>query len=180
MQIKITPMEALAIIMIFVTIGFLIGSNFLMFRKEKIPSVKLTSLDGTEFYSNQVISNSEPVIVVFWNPSETDFMWQFNQMLEAREEILGNDHATIIAICDTPLRQNRGLHREIKNYLSDTKPDIEVYIDPKGKMRKKLEIPQVPYTMVFNQGSNDIQYFGYRIYNSEKTFEIGKPDFAID
>jgi len=180
MQIKITLMEVFAIIMLFVTIGFLIGSNFLIFQKGKIPSVKLTSIDGTEFYSHQVINSNEPVIVVFWKPSITDFKWQFNQMLEAREEILDNHHARIIAICDAPLNKNNELRREINNYMIDTKPEIEIYIDPKGKMRKKLDIPQVPYTMVFNQGSNEIQYFGYRIYNGEETFKMRKPDFAID
>ncbi len=179
-QIKITPMEILAIVMLFVTIGFLIGSNFLIFQKEKIPSVKLVSVDGTEFYSNKVINSNEPVIVVFWKPSQTDLTWQFEQMLEAREEIMRGKPARIVAVYDSPLNRKPGLQWAIRNYLNDEKPDIEVYFDRKAKMRKALGIPQVPYTMVFNEGSHEIQYFGFKIYNENEPFETVKQRFAID
>ncbi len=174
-------MEALAIIMLFLTIGFLVGSNFLIFQKGKIPSVKLTSIDGTEFYSDHVISDGEPVIVVFWKPSETDLNWQFEQMLEAREQIMGDKQARIVAIYDSPFGHNYQLNREIKDCLNSiNRPDIEIYFDGKGKMRKKLGIPQVPYTMVYDRGCNEIQYFGFKIYNNENSFEINKPGFAVD
>jgi len=173
-------MEALVILMLFLTIGFLIGSNFLITEKENVPSVKLSSLEGTTINARNLINDDKPIIVVFWEPSEKNFRGQFEQMMEAREQIMGKKQARIVAIYDNPQSNSPLLKQDLKQYLEKNNMNIEVYIDKHGKMRSEMNIPEVPYTMVFGQNQSiNFHYFGLKINNSHVSFEARQPKFII-
>lgn len=174
-------MEILTILVLFLSIGFLIGSNFLLDSNENIPSVKLSNLNGSTTNSQTIISGNQPIIVVFWKPSESTFADQFAQMLEARKQIMGQKQSKIIAICENADQISTKLKQEMKQYLMEGKTDIEVYIDKFGDMRSELHIPEVPFTMVFDKDQKmDFNFFGLNLSYRKKQLNGNHTNLVIE
>jgi len=122
------------------------------------PTTRLLTLDGTSINSSEILHQNVTTIIVFWKSYEQKCCEQISLMIEAKEKLSEITVVNIVAICT----DTEGLSSRIKPLVSGKDWDIDVYIDRNGDLRRAMNIPSTPFTLIFDEAKNLIcEYNGY-------------------
>jgi len=119
-------------------------------QHKTLPNVELYSLDGKKVSASMITNNGQPMIVVFWKTNIKECYNQLDLINEVYEDYLEEKNVKVIAICVDCI----GNAQHIKPFVYGHDLNIEVYIDRNGNFKRSMNIPSVPYAILYDQKMN--------------------------
>jgi len=146
-------------------VAIFLGNTYLINAQSSgLPTTRLLTLDGTSINSSEILHQDVTTIIVFWRSYEKKCCEQINLMIEAKEKLEEIANVNIVAICN----DTEGLSSRIRPLVSGKDWDINVYIDRNGDLTRAMNIPSMPFTLVFDEEKSLIcEYNGYCAWADE-------------
>ncbi|MCD4732589.1 MAG: redoxin domain-containing protein [Bacteroidales bacterium] len=113
----------------------------------KLPAVELFTLDGIQINTAYISNDNMPMILVFFKTYDNECCENLYAICEAHEEMLAEKGVKMIAICIDCV----GKIEHVKPFVYGHGLDIEVYVDKNGDLKRKMGIPDAPYTILYDQ-----------------------------
>ena len=113
----------------------------------KLPAVDLFTLDGIRINTASISNDNMPMILVFFKTYDNKCCENLFSICEAHEEMLAEKGVKMIAICIDCV----GKIEHVKPFVYGHGLDIEVYVDKNGDLKRKMGIPDAPYTILYDQ-----------------------------
>jgi len=127
-------------------------------QKNSIPETELFTLDGIKISSDEIINSQKPMLMVFWKTNVNECCEQLNMLNEIYTEKYKEKGVKVVAICV----DCKGAIQHIKPFIHGHDFDIDVFIDKNGDFKRKMNVPTVPYTILFDQSlAVYCKYIGY-------------------
>ncbi len=143
---------------------FMIGAalvstlNFGISQTSALPDAEIYDLDGISINAQSISNDSLPMILVFWKTTDNKCCENLAVIDEAWQNQLLEYGIKLVAICE----DCSGDISHIKPYVAGHGIMAEVYIDKNGNLRRKMAIPAMPYTILFDRDMNiQCQSAGY-------------------
>ncbi|MCB2222367.1 MAG: redoxin domain-containing protein [Bacteroidetes bacterium] len=119
-------------------------------QNKMLPNAELYTLDGQCVNAQSISNDSLPMILVFWKTTDLKCCENLFMMNEAWKEELQSFGVKLVAICVDCI----GKTDHVKPYVNGHAIEAEVYIDKNGDFRRKMAIPDGPYTILFDHDMN--------------------------
>lgn len=127
-------------------------------QNSQLPDARLTTLDGIPVQSSHIDNNQMPLLMVFWKTYDNECCEQLLLMNDAYENFLKVRGVKLVSVCIDCI----GKTDHIKPFLTGNALSMEAYIDVNGDFKRKMGIPQAPFTILFDHEYNIVcQHAGY-------------------
>jgi len=137
---------------------YLLISPTVLKAQSKIPPIDIYTLDGERVNATTINNDSMPMILVFFKTYDNDCRKNLFSISEAHENFLAERNIKVVAICVDAT----GKTDHIKPFVLGNDLDVEVFIDKNGDLKRRMGIPDSPYTIIYDQDMNVYcQYNGY-------------------
>ena len=153
-----------------VTSLFLIPSLSLQAQEkgQKIPSIKVKTLDGKMFDTDSIINGGKPMLISFWATWCKPCVNELNTIAENYKEWQGETGLKLIAISIDDARSSGS----VKPFVAGKNWDYDVYLDPNGDFKRAMNVNTVPHTFLINANREIIgQHTSFAPGDEERLFE---------
>ncbi len=124
---------------------------------QSITNLRLKTVDNKRFEIKEHL-NKGPVVIAFWATWCKPCRKELPALKEIFEKYKGNGLSILAISIDSP----RSLSK-VKNYVKKSKLPFEFLVDPNGEQSTKLQVKDIPYTLLAdNSGKIVYTHRGYR------------------
>jgi len=127
-------------------------------QNRMLPDIDIYTLVGSRVSARDIRMNDQPVVLVFWNPDDRQSLDQVKMLNEEYESNLKVKNVKVIGICT----DCSGTMERIRPLVNGTGIDFEIFIDRNNELKRALNVPYVPFTII-NDPNKDVycRYIGY-------------------
>ncbi len=119
---------------------------------------QVKTLDGSTITLDDVFSNSEGTILIFWEMNSPNCCNNLENLNQAWLEKVKGLNVDLIAICI----DRQGNWSGVKPYVAGRGWEFDTYIDSNGDLKRMLGINSMPYTVLLDKDQNiRCSYAGY-------------------
>ena len=111
------------------------------------PALELYTMDGTKIMFSDVTNNDQPMVVIFWKSNLKECCNQLCAINELYSENLKAKGVKVVAVCI----DCSGGFQHIKPFVYGHNFDFEIYIDLNGDIRRSMNVPSVPFTILYDK-----------------------------
>jgi hypothetical protein len=148
-------MKTLEILLI---IGFASLTNLVKSQDGILPDVNVYNLDGKSISASQIGSTDETVVIYFWKYNNGKSLDQLLMLNEKYEDQSTVKNLRIVGICTDAA----GAAENIKPLVYGNNISFEIYVDRNNDLKRAMNVPEVPFTAIYEKGSNNSTlYTGY-------------------
>jgi cytochrome c biogenesis protein CcmG, thiol:disulfide interchange protein DsbE len=147
-------MKTTRLLLIFVLV--LLGRTVLS-QPSSLPRCELSMLDGSTIDARNISTNDLPLIMVFWNSEDRKSMELIRMINEEYNYSLEKTNVKIVGIYS----DYSGTLESIRPLVNGIGLDFDVYIDRNNEFKRAMNVPELPYAILFDPNLNDYQYLGY-------------------
>ena len=131
---------------------------FVFSQNSSLPAIDIYTLDGATIKANAISNEGKLMIIVFWKTYNKDGSNQVMMLNDVYQKKLLEKDVKFIAICTDCI----GRTDHIKPIVSGQDIEMEVFVDKNGDLRRAMNIPQTPFTMLLDKQMNvHCKYAGY-------------------
>lgn len=134
----------------YIAVLLLLPVASLLAQMEELPKIELRSLEGEIVYANDLGSSGNPLVLVFWNESSYTSISQMSEINEVYEEYKEREDVDLVSV----YVDNIGRANNIRPIVNGNAWSIDVYIDKNAQFMRSMNIPSLPYTVVFDDDMN--------------------------
>lgn len=160
---KISPAACISMI-------FCLSLNFgyAQEKGQKIPSVKVKTLDGKIFDTDSITNNNKPIIISFWATWCKPCVNELNTIAENYKEWLSETGVKLVAISIDDARSSGS----VKPFVMGKNWEYEVYLDPNGDFKRAMNVNTIPHTFLLS-GNREIvsQHTTFAPGDEDKLYE---------
>jgi len=126
--------------------------------QENLPDVDLFTLEGTRISYEKIQNDSVPMIMVFWKTYDDKCCKELMDLNDVYIEKLKDKGVRIVAVCV----DNNSKMDYIRPFVYGHDIEFEVYIDNNGNLKRAMNIPTVPFTILFDKDAQPFcKFLGY-------------------
>ena len=129
-----------------------LASSGLFAQSKSLPDIEFTNLDGHSVHIGEILKSGGPLLMVFWKSNDNECCEQLMMINEMYEDHLMAEGIKVIGIC----LDCAGQTQHVKPFIHGHDISFEVYIDKNGDFRRAMNVPDVPYTVLFDSKMNVI------------------------
>jgi hypothetical protein len=137
-------MKTLEILLI---IGLASLTNLVKSQDGLLPDVNVYNLDGKSISASKISGKDENVVIYFWKYNNGKSLDQLLMLNEKYEDQTTIKNLRIIGICTDAA----GSVENIKPLVNGRHIDFEVYIDRNNDLKRTMNVPEIPYTTIYNK-----------------------------
>jgi hypothetical protein len=128
-----------------ISVGYLVIS-----QNHILPAVDIFSLDGLRVSAKDIVNIDQPFIIVFWKRYDKISLEQISMINEEYDNSLKDKNVKVIGIC----MDASGNMASIKPFVFGNNIGFEMYIDKNGDLKRAMNVPDFPYTIIFDRTNN--------------------------
>jgi cytochrome c biogenesis protein CcmG/thiol:disulfide interchange protein DsbE len=147
-------MKTTRLLMIFVLV--FIGYTVLS-QPSSLPRCDLFMMDGSRICARNISTDDQPLIMVFWNSDDRKSMELIRMINEEFSYGLNTTSLRIVGICS----DYSGTPESIRPLVNGIGLDLDVYIDRNNDFKRAMNVPELPYAILFDPTLNIFQCLGY-------------------
>lgn len=121
-----------------------------------LPDVEVYNLDGSRQSASNFELNEQVIVIFFWNVDDRNSLEQASTLNEEYESTLKGKDVRIVSICTN----QSGTMPGIRPLVSGLGIDFEVYIDRNNELKRAMNIPDIPYTMIIKKSDDVYRHMG--------------------
>lgn len=143
----------------------LLVAGFSVYSQHSIlPEIEVFSLEGSRQRASELIPNGNVTVLFFWNAENRSSLEQAQALNDEYKNELKEMGVNVIGI----YTDYSGSMAAIRPLVNGLGIDFEVYIDRNNDLKRAMNIPEVPFTMIIS-GDHEI----YRnLYTQANTGEF--------
>jgi len=123
-----------------------------------LPEVNLKNLDGMTVLASDIKSPGQITVIVFWKSNVKECCNQLCAINELYNESLKDKGVKVAAIC----MDGTGGFQHVKPFVYGHNFSFEIYIDTNGDFKRSMNVPSVPYTIIYDKvGKPFCKWAGY-------------------
>lgn len=127
-------------------------------QMQSLPDVELYTMEGTSIDAKGIFNNEKPMVMIFWKSTVKECCNQLNMLNEVYEDFFREKGVRVLAICV----DCTGSMQHVKPFVYGHDFNFEVFIDKNGDFKRSMSVPEVPYTLLFDQDMNIFcRHIGY-------------------
>ncbi len=127
-------------------------------QKSGLPNVDVYTLEGRSISAEIINNDGKPLLVVFWKTNDKDCLEQISMFNEIYNDSLKTKGVKFVAIC---VNCTGNLYH-IKPFVYGHDFNFEVYVDKNGDLKRAMAVPELPFTILFDQNMKVFsQHIGY-------------------
>lgn len=129
-----------------------------------LPDIDIYTKEGSTIRATSIGTKDRMLVLVFWNPDDNKSLEQLRLLNDEFENNIFGGKVKIIGICT-----NYSCTRQsIRPLVSGLAIDFDIYIDRNNDLKRAMNIPDIPYTMIVDPTMDVYRYSGY-CYNLIET-----------
>lgn len=122
-----------------------------------LPDVDVYTLEESRISARDISMNNQTVVLVFWNSDGRESLDQVRMVNEESVTELKRENVKIVGICT----DCAGTMGKIRPFVYGNCLDFEVYIDKNNDLKRAMNVPYVPYTIIIDPVMDVYRYFGF-------------------
>lgn len=135
---------------------------------KKIPSVKLTTVDGETVNTGELENNGKPIIISFWATWCSPCKRELNTIAEVFDDWVDETGVKLVAVSVDDQRTKS----RVKTYINGVSWDYDVLLDPNGDFKRAMGVNNVPHTFLVDGEGNIVwSHNNYAPGDEEELFE---------
>lgn len=137
-------------------------------KGQKIPSIKVKTLDGKVFDTDSITNNGKPILISFWATWCKPCVNELNTIGENYKEWQDETGLKLVAVSIDDARSSGS----VKPFVAGKNWVYDVYLDPNGDFKRAMNVNTVPHTFLINANREIIgQHTSFAPGDEEKLFE---------
>lgn len=141
------------------------------FKKYKLPSIDIKTIDGVAFNTSQFSNNGKPVIISFWATWCTNCVKELKAIQEVYSDWQDSTGVKLIAISIDDAKSVD----KVKPFVNGKSWDYEIYLDPNRDFSRAMNVVMPPYTYVIDGNGNVVwQHISYTDGDEEVLYKVVK------
>lgn len=137
-------------------------------KGQKIPSIKVKTLDGKVFDTDSIVNDGKPIVISFWATWCKPCVNELNTIAENYKEWQDATGLKLVAISIDDARSSGS----VKPFVAGKNWAYDVYLDPNGDFKRAMNVNTVPHTFLINSNREIIgQHTSFAPGDEEKLFE---------
>lgn len=143
--------------------------TFAQSKKNEIPAIEVTKMDGTKFNTGDIENDGKPIIINFWATWCSPCKRELNNIAEMYEEWVDETGVKLVAMSIDDAR-NMG---KVAPYVNGKGWEYDVYVDSNGDFKRALGVNNVPHTfLVDGNGKIVWQHNSYSEGDEYELFDL--------
>jgi hypothetical protein len=142
----------------FFLINALLSAAFsAMSQKLILPDVKIYTLEGSTASASSIDAKNSTTVLFFWNADDNRSIEQLRLLNEEYENQIFSGKVKIVGICTN----YSCTMQSIRPLVSGLAIGFDVFIDRNNDLKRAMNIPVLPYTMIIDHALDVHRYSGY-------------------
>ena len=127
-------------------------------QNRTLPSVKVKTLDGSNFNITSLENDGNPIVISFWATWCKPCKKELNTIAEVYEDWQDETGVKLVAIS---IDDTRSMSK-VSPYINASDWNYEVYLDANGDLKRAMGVSTVPHTFLLNNKKEIVwQHKGY-------------------
>jgi len=137
-------------------------------KGQKIPSIKVKTLNGQMFDTDSIVNDGKPIIISFWATWCKPCVTELNAIAENYAEWQEQTGVRLVAISIDDARTAGS----VKPFASGKNWEYDIYLDTNGDFKRAMNVNTVPHTFLISSSREVIsQHTTFAPGDEEKLFE---------
>ena len=140
------------------TVAALIVLGYSVHSQSSNPgNTDIYTLEGVRIKSAGIVSGGCSLVVIFFNCDDSRSLGQLSEANEEYESSLKGKNVKVVGICTG----YSGNAESIRPLISGMRISFEVYVDRNCELKRAMNIPELPFTLIAGPESEICGYTGY-------------------
>lgn len=141
------------------------------FKKYKLPSIDIKTIDGVSFNTSQFSNDGKPIIISFWATWCTNCVKELKAIQEVYSDWQDSTGVKLIAVSIDDAKSVD----KVKPFVNGKSWDYEIYLDPNRDFSRAMNVVMPPYTYVID-GNGDVvwQHISYTDGDEDILYKVVK------
>lgn len=135
---------------------------------KKVPSVKLTDMNGRTINTGELENEGNPIVISFWATWCSPCKRELNTIAEVYDDWIDETGVKLIAVSIDDQRTKS----RVKTYVNGTGWDYDILLDPNSDFKRAMGVNNVPHTFLVDGEGNIVwQHNNYSPGDEEELYE---------